>query len=413
MDLPDPTAVERALGAALTRREALRLGAGLAGGAALAACGGGGNAPAAEPPGADFKVGAVLPSSKVYAELGNSITNGMKLYFDRVGYRAGNRKIVVLYEDEEATPDVALAKTRKLVEQDNVALLTGYVASPDAAASRDYIDQNRIPTLISNAGANVLSRARRSPYIYRTSFSNWQPTYPMGKYVADNVSKKVVLVYANYTAGAETAEAFRQTYTGQVLAEVKPPLNNTDYSSYIAQIRAANPEAIYFFLSGTDAVNFFTQAAQVNLFQSIKVTGSGFGVEQDVTQATGDRSPIGAITGLHWAYTLDNKENRDFVEAYKKKYGRLADVFAMQGFDTARVIVEALNAVKGKTDDVNAFLKAIAAVTFNSPRGPFRFDANSNNVVNTIYVRELRRDPTLGIVNRVTGSLGAVADPGR
>ncbi|TMF59682.1 MAG: ABC transporter substrate-binding protein [Chloroflexi bacterium] len=397
---------------ALTRRQVLQ--AGLAGAATigLAACG------QAEPTGGgatgpDFKVGAVLPSSKVYAELGTSITNGMKLYFDKVGNKAGGRKIVLLLEDEEATPDVALAKTRKLVEQDNVDMIAGYVASPDAVGARDYLDQNAMPTLIANAGANVLSRAKKSPYIYRASFSNWQPSHPMGAYVAENITKKVTLLYANYAAGSEAAGAFKETFTGTILAEVKPPLNNQDYSTYISQIRASKPEAIYFFLSGTDANNFFTQAKQVDLFANIKVTGAGFGVEQDVTQAIGDKSPVGAITGLHWAYTLDNKENKDFTTAYKSRYGRLADVFAMQGYDTARVIAEALNAVKGKTDDKPAFLKAIAAVKFKSPRGDFRFDSATNNVVNPIYIRELVKDPSLGYVNKVKTTIASVADPGQ
>ncbi len=397
---------------ALTRRQVLQ--AGLTGAAmlGLAACGETTPATVGASAGPDFKVGAVLPVSKVYAELGASITNGMKLYLDKVGNKAAGRKIVVLFEDEEASPDVALAKARKLVEQDNVSMIAGYVASPDAVGSRDYLHQNAIPTLIANAGANVLTRAKKSPYIYRTSFSNWQPNHPMGSYVADNISKKVTLVYANYAAGTETAVSFKETYTGQILAEVKPPLGTQDYSTYISQIKASNPEAIYFFLSGTDAVNFFTQAKQVELFANIKVTGSGFGVEQDVTQAIGDKSPVGAITGLHWAYTLDTKENKDFTSAYKSKYGKLADVFAVQGYDTARVIVDALNAVKGKTDDKQAFLAAIAAVKFKSPRGDFLFDTATNNVINPVYIRELVKDPTLGYVNRVKSTVASVADPG-
>ena len=82
----------------------------------LAACGESQPAAVGASAGPDFKVGVVLPASKVYAELGASITNGMKLYLERVGGRAAGRKIVLLFEDEEATPDVALAKTRKLVE---------------------------------------------------------------------------------------------------------------------------------------------------------------------------------------------------------------------------------------------------------------------------------------------------------
>jgi branched-chain amino acid transport system substrate-binding protein len=396
----------------LNRRQLLQLGLTAAGMAGLAACGGTSEQPAASA-GPDFKVGAVLPTSKVYAELGKSITNGMKLYLEKVGYKAGGRKIVLLFEDEEADPQTALAKTRKLVEQDNVEMITGYVSSPDAVGSRDYLHQNKIPTLLSNAGANVLCRAKKSPYIYRASFSNWQPSHPMGSYVYENIAKKVTLVYANYAAGIEMASSFKETFTGQVLAEVKPPLNNTDFSTYISQIQASKPEAIYFFLSGTDANNFLTQAKQVDLFKDIKVTGAGFGVEQDVTQAIGDKSPVGAITGLHWAYTLPHKENKDFTDAYKKKYNSLADVFALQGYDTARVMVEALTAVKGKTDNKDALLQAIAAVKFKSPRGDFSFDPRTNNVINPIYIRELVKDPTLGYVNKVKVTVPNVADPGQ
>jgi len=88
-------------------------------------------------------------------------------------------------------------------------------------------------------------------------------------------------------------------------------------------------------------------------------------------------------------------------------------VFAVQGWDTGRVIVDSLNAVKGKTDNKDAFLKAIAAVSFKSPRGDFKFDPATNNVVQTIYVRKLVNDPKLGYTNLVIDQYPGVADPGK
>ncbi len=402
----------------MERRQFLKLGATTAGMLALTACGAG-TAPAASPgaTGPDFKLGVILPYSKVYAQLGESITNGMKLYFDKVGNQAGNRKIKLILEDEEVDPAVALTRARKLVEQDEVQMIAGFVSSPSAATARNYLDQTKTPTLVANAGSNGLSRAQKSPFIFRSSFSNWQPNWPMGKYVAENVSKKVTLLYANYAAGAEQTGGFKETFIpagGTVLTEVKPPLNNPgDFGPFIAQVQASNPEAIYIFLSGTDAVGFLKQAKQVNLFRNMKVTGSGYFVEQDVLQAIGDAAPIGAISGLHWALTLDNPENKAFTNDYQKKYNKQADVFAMQGFDTARVIVDALNATKGNTTNKEGFLKAIADVKFKSPRGDFRFDPDTNNVINTIYIRELVNDPKLGPTNKVIRTVPDVKDPGK
>ena len=403
------------LGDELPRRDFLKLGATTAGALALAACGGSTAAPPSGPTGPDFKIGRILPSSGTYSELGDSIRKGMQLYFEKVGGAAGNRKIVVTDEDEAAgDTSIPLSKARKLVEQDNVDLIAGIVASPNALAVRAYVDQNQVPTLIANAGANALSRAQKSPWVYRTSFSNWQPSQPMGKYLMDNGIRRLTLVYSNYAAGLETASAIKETYSGQIVAEVKPPFPNTsgDFAPFITQINSSRPDAIYVFMSGQDAVNFLKQA-KTQLDKSIRVTGSGFFVEQDVLSAIGDAAPIGALTGLHWALTLDNKENRDFTEAFKKRFGKTADVFAVQGYDTARVIVEALDAVKGSTTDRAAFMRAIAKISFKSPRGDFKFDENSHNVVNTIYVRQLVNDARLGATNKVIGSLPNVVDPGR
>ncbi len=400
------------------RRDFLRLGLTTAGMLAIAACGGGGGAgTSGQTTGPDFKVGMVVPQSKTYAALGESLHNGFMLYLAKVGGTAGGRKITVLLGDEEDNLPAAQKATQTLVEQNSVDMICGYVASPIAdALCTNYLAPQKIPTIVMNAGVNALSRAHRSPYVYRTSFTNWQPTHPMGDYLNGQGVKKVTLAYAKYGAGIETAQSFKETYKGQIMAEVATDWPSTvDFSAAISRIASSGAEAIYSFYSGQDAINFFKQAKQVGLFDKIKFFGSGFAVEQDVLQAIPNEVPVGAITALHWAYGLDTKENADFKSAYQNKYGKQADVFAVQGYDTARVVVDALNAVKGKVDkgSPDAFLTAISKVAFRSPRGDFRFDPASNNPSQTIYIRQLVRDPKEGLINKPISSVPNVADPGK
>jgi len=397
----------------LPRRDFLRLTATIAGAFTMAACG----FRESSSPGArtDFKVGLILPSSGIYARLGDSIRKGMQLYLDGVANHAGGRRILIFDEDEAAgNMSIPLAKARKLVEQERVDMIAGLVASQNALAIHNYVDINRVPTLIASASTNALSRSRKSAFVYRTSFSNWQHSQPMGKYLVDSGIGSLGLVYSDDQTGAETAAALKETYSGKVVAEARTPSPNAggDFTPFITQINAARPEAIYVFLTGVDAAAFLRQA-KTKLERSIKVMGSGFLVEPDVIRAIGGGPPVGAVTGLHWALTLDNRENRDFTTRFSGRFRRTADVFAMQGYDTARVIVEALNAVKGRTDDVAAFMRAISRISFKSPRGDFKFDANSNNVINPLYVRELVNDPKLGYANKVLRSLPSLADPGR
>jgi len=406
------------LRAQVDRREFLQLSLTVAGAAAFGACGG--TSPSG-PSGPEFKVGVVLPYSGVYAELGASITNGMRMYFDSVGNQAGNRKITMVTADEQVALADAVAATKKVVEQDGVDMVAGYVSSPNAAGNRDYLHGQKIPTLIANAGVNSLSRAAKSPFIYRTSFSNWQPAHPVGTYVAEKLGKKrIQLVYAKYGAGLESVASFKETFTaagGTIVGpDVATPFpNNGDQTPFVQAIQTSKIDGIYSFMSGTDAVTFLKKAAELGTLGKLGlVSGAGFFVEQDVLAAIQDAAPSGAITGLHWALTLTHKENQDFITKYSQKFsGRQADVFAVQGYDTARVIVEALNAVGGKTDNKDAFMKAIANVSFKSPRGDFKFDPNTNNVVQTIYIRKTVKDSKLGWTNQVIDQYPGVADPGK
>ena len=409
------------LAAQLDRREFLQVGLTLAGTAVFAACGGTTSGGPSGPTGPEFKLGVVLPYSGVYAELGTSITNGMRLYFDSVDNQAGNRKITMVTADEQVALADAVAATKKVVEQDSVDMVAGYVSSPNAAGNRDYLHGQKIPTLIANAGVNSLSRAAKSPFIYRTSFSNWQPAHPVGTYVAEKLGKKKIqLVYAKYGAGLESVASFKETFTaagGTIVGpDVATPFpNNGDQTPFVQAIQTDKIDGIYSFMSGTDAVTFLKKAAELGTLGKLGlVSGAGFFVEQDVLAAIQDAAPNGAITGLHWALTLTNRENQDFIAKYSKKFnGRQADVFAVQGFDTARVIVDALNAVKGNTDNKDGFMQAIAKVSFKSPRGDFKFDPSTNNVVQTIYIRKTVKDAKLGWTNQVIDQYPGVADPGK
>ncbi|HEX5692303.1 MAG TPA: ABC transporter substrate-binding protein, partial [Roseiflexaceae bacterium] len=213
----------------LSRRMFLRSAAAIGGVAAaaplLAACG----APGTGGSGGALKIGLLLPSSDIYAALGASITEGMKMYFESVGNKAGGRDIQIVAEDEGTKPDVAAQKARKLVEQDQVDLVAGIVSSGVAAAVRDYFHDNKKFLILANAGADALTRGAKSPYIFRASFSNWQPNWPMGKWVAENIGKKAFVSVPDYAAGAETVSAFRNSFEaagGQVVSVQKTPFPN-------------------------------------------------------------------------------------------------------------------------------------------------------------------------------------------
>jgi branched-chain amino acid transport system substrate-binding protein len=365
--------------------------------------------------GAPLKVGLVLPYTGVYAVLGESITQAMELVFARENWTVAGRKIEIIKEDDEMKPPVGVRKTEKLIESDKVDILTGPVHSGILMGMRDKVHSTRTILIVSNAGADAISRERCSKWIFRASFSNWQPCQPMGGWVARNVSREVFLTAPNYQAGKDMMNAFKETFVpagGKVIAEDYPKLGETDYAPYLTKIRQSGAKAVFAFFSGTDAVNFVKQYDQFGLKQSVKLTGAGFLTEPDVLPAQG-KAALGVLTGHFYTPLLDNPVNQRFVKEFREKFGgKMPDGFACQGYDTAEVIVRAVKAVNGNTQDKEKLAAAIAKVEFDSPRGRFRFDPKTHNVIQPfIYVREVK-EVAGGLNNVVIDKVADVRDPG-
>jgi branched-chain amino acid transport system substrate-binding protein len=362
-----------------------------------------------------IKIGVVLPYTGVYAVLGESITQAMELVFARENWTVAGRKIELIKEDDEMQPPVGIRKTEKLIDSDKVDILTGPVHSGILMGMRDKVHNSKTILIVSNAGADAISRGRCSKWIFRASFSNWQPCQPMGGWVAKNVSKDVFLTAPNYQAGKDMMNAFKETFVpagGKVVDEDYPKLGETDYAPYLTKIRQSGAKAVFAFFSGTDAVNFVKQFDQFGLKQSIKLTGAGFLTEPDVLPAQG-KTALGVITGHFYTPVLDNPTNQRFVKEFREKYaGKMPDGFACQGYDTAEVIVRALKAVNGNTQDKMKLVEVIEKSEFDSPRGRFRFDPRTHNVIQPfIYVREVK-EVAGGLNNVPIDRVANVTDPG-
>lgn len=359
-----------------------------------------------------IRIGVILSYSGVYARPGNEMTRGMELVLDQVGWQAGGRRIELITEDEEADAAVAVRKARKLVESDGVDILAGVTLTPSAYALRDYVHEQQVPLVITNAAANGVTRGdNKSPFLFRASASAWQLAYPFGEWVAQNVSKRVLLLAADYGFGKESLDAFKETYLpagGQVVDEIYTPLGSPDFSSFMTRISALRPEAVFAVLSGSDAVIFMRQFVQFGLNRTIRLSVSGETVDETVLEAIGPAA-VGALSANHWVFDLDLPANQRFQQQYREKYNAIPNHFAVRGYGTMQVIVEAINAVQGDLSDKMRFVRALENVSVESPRGRLEFDPATHQAIENMYVREVKQTDE-GLINTYVASLGRIRD---
>jgi branched-chain amino acid transport system substrate-binding protein len=359
----------------------------LAAGAALLLSG---TALAADP----IKIGVVLPFSGVYASIGNDVTDAMQMAIDELGGKAGGRDIVLVREDSEVKPPVGLAKMKKLVHQKKVNLVVGPVASHVAAPMAQFAAQAKVPLLIPNAGNNILTGAKCSRWVIRTSFSNDQFVRIMGPWLKKKGYNTAFLMAPDYTAGHDMMDGFRKVFEaagGKIVGEAFPPFRKTkDYAPFLAKVKAAKPDVIFVFFAGGEAIQFVKQFDAFGLKSSTKMTGPGWTVSPLFLPAQG-MAAEGYIGSQNYVPSIDSAINKAFVKNFTAKTGHGTNEFAAQGYDTGRMIHAALEKIGGKVEDKEAFLKAMHDVKVQGSRGPLRIDPKTNNVIQDMYVFETRK----------------------
>ena len=335
---------------------------------------------------AEYKVGLLLPFSGVYAGLGSHIENGFALGLDHFGGDLQGNTVVTVREDTEAKPAVGLVKVKKLVLQEKVDVVAGVVSSAVLGGMRDFMHNAKTPLLVANAGNDLMTGAKCSPYLIRVSFSNSMINRPMGTWLAKQGVKKVYLMAPDYAAGHQMMEAFKGTFTaggGQIVGEAYPPLRGTkDYGSYLAAVKTSDADAVYAFFAGGAAIKYVKQYHEFGLAKEFPLYGAGFLTSAAYVHVQGAAAD-GIIASLHYVPALDTDENHRFQTAYQAKYGKVGSEFAVQGYDAAHLIAEA---IKAAGSDKEAFKKGLSKVSFRGPRGPLQIDSATNNVVQNIYV---------------------------
>ncbi|MEW6768675.1 MAG: ABC transporter substrate-binding protein [Pseudomonadota bacterium] len=356
------------------------------------------------------KIGLILPMTGGQASTGKQIDNAIKLYMSQKGDTVAGKKIEVILKDDGAVPDNTKRIAQELIVNDKVNIVAGFGVTPAALAVAPLATEAKIPEIVMAAGTSIITE--RSPYIVRTSFTLAQSSTIIGDWAAKNGIKKVATLTSDYAPGNDALNFFKQHFTaagGQIVEEVKVPLQNPDFAPFLQRMKDSNPDAMFVFVPAGQGGNFMKQYAERGL-TSIKVIGPGDVMDDDLLNGMGDAA-LGAVTALHYSADHNSQVNKDFVAAYKKMFGQRPGFMAVGGYDGIHLIYEALKKTGGKTEG-DALVEAMKGMKWESPRGPMSIDPDTRDVIHNEYIRKVeKKDGELYNVEFQT--FESVKDPGK
>jgi len=341
---------------------------------------------------APIKIGFVSTFSGPQAAIGEDMRRSVELAKEHLGGKMGGKPFEIIYEDDQFKPDVGKQKSEKLVQQDKVNFVAGYIWSNVLLASlKTVTDEGDTILISSNAGPSQIAGELCNKNFFSTSWNNDQTPMAMGQYLQEKGVKSLYLMAGNYAAGKDMLAGVKRTFKGEIKGEdlTKWP-DQLDFSAELAKVRAAKPDGIFIFYPGAHGVQFLQQYVQAGLKGKIPLY-QVFSIDA-ITLPQQKELALGTLGAQEWVNDLPNEQNKKYVADFKKKHGVYPSYYGAQSYDSIMLIASAAEALKGdllNKDKVRAEMKK---ANFKSLRGGFTYNTNQFPIQN-FYIQEAVKDP--------------------
>ena len=379
-----------------------------------AACGGGGTT------GGEIKIGGLATLEGPFAVPGQDSFRGMELALNKYAPKDSNgnwtvagKKITLIKEGSDATPDVALQKAKKLIEQDNVDILVGPLSGDEGlVAIKPYAKQNPDKTFFNGSSAAQDTTFRDpAPNFFRFSTDGAQWMAGLGTYAFNTKGyKNVATVAEDYSFPYTQVGGFMYEFCakgGHVPQKFWVPLGTKDYSAVVSGI-PSGIDAMYVALGGADAINFLTQYQAAG--GKAPMVGGSITVDQTVLGAHAD-IPEDYLLGTPSAGPIADSNTEqawlDFVKDYQTTFKDDKTVlpspslFAHAYYVETAAALLGLKEVNGDLSDKQVkYRAAVAKLKFDTPTGQVSVDANRNGIANE-YVTEVAKNADGSLYNKV------------
>jgi branched-chain amino acid transport system substrate-binding protein len=338
------------------------------------------------------KIGLIMTYTGQFADAAAQMDNGIKLYIKQNGDTVAGRKIELLRKDSAGAPDVAKRLAQELIVNDNADILAGFVITPEALTVADLSAEAKKFMVVMNAATSIITT--KSPYITRSSLTLPQNCEALGTWAYNNGLRKVFTMVSDYGPGHDAESSFQRAFTaagGEVVASVRMPMANPDFSAFVQRARDSGADGIFVFVPGGSQPAALAKSLLERGMdpQKQKIMGHGELSDESALKTMGDAA-VGIVTAFHYDYTHDSALNRKFVTAYNAEFGRNPDIFSVGGYDGMHIIYEALKKTGGNADG-DSLIAAAEGMSWESPRGPVSIDPETRDIINTVYIRRVEK----------------------
>jgi len=340
---------------------------------------------------AEVKIGFVTTLTTGAAVIGKDQQNAVNLALKHMGNKMGDLDVNLIFADDGFKPETGKQATDKLVKQDDVDFVAGYIWSNVLLASRKSVLDAGKFLITANAGPGPVAGKLCNENFFSASWQNDQTPMAMGEVLNQNGVKSLYIIAPNYAAGKGMVAGVKATFKGEILGTdmTKWP-SQLDFSAELAKAKASGADGLFIFYPGKAGGAFMKQYQQAGLKDSLPLY-TVFTVDAlslPKFQAANFTDVLGSQFTQQWDPSLDNEQNKRFVADFRAEYGSYPSFYAAQAYDSMFLIKSAVEAVNGDLTDMDGMRAAMKSASYPSVRGEYTY-GNNHMPIQNFYLREV------------------------
>jgi branched-chain amino acid transport system substrate-binding protein len=320
---------------------------------------------------------------------GQSARNGALMAAEEINLAGGinGRRIDIVIEDDQGSPETAAAKAGKLIDTDKVIAIIAGGKSDNSRAAAPKAQVSKVPLISPSATDPAVTKI--GDYIFRACFIDVFQGEVMAKFAANTLKAKKAAILFDFNSGYSRGltDFFELGFTrlgGQVVTKQLYTQSDRDYRGQLNSIRLTNPDVIYIPGYYGDIALIAKQARQLGITQPLL---GGDGWDAPELWGLGGDALNGSYISNHYSIEDPSPAIQKFVKEYKSRYGNLApDAHAALGYDAMRVLADAIQ--RAGTTDGPKLREALAQTkNFSGVTGVISIDADRNAVKPAVVLK--------------------------
>jgi branched-chain amino acid transport system substrate-binding protein len=347
---------------------------------------------AAAPPASaqTIKIGVFGPLTGDAAAMGSSEKEAVELAIKEKNDAGGIRgkKIEVVYGDDAGKPEEAVNVAKRLISRDEVLITIGSISSPASLAASQVSRQSETPQIVV-AGTAQRITTQGNKWVFRSPVPDTKLVADLAGFINEKFPKlkKFAFLYVNDDFGRGGFEAFKaagQKYGFEIVADERYTRGDIDFTAQLGRIKASPAHAMIEWSRYTEGALIAKQYVQTGL-NLVRFGSDGVATPKYIELGGPAVDGVYFTTHFSVATGADIPAARTFMDKYQKAFGRVPDAYAAEAYDAITLALLAIE--KAGKEDRAAVRDALAGLSFESVRGPFKFDEKGDPLLVTHVVK--------------------------